>query len=307
MRYNFNIITVLGPTAGGKTSFAANLAYQLDTEIISADSRQVYKGMDIGTGKDIEDYTVKNKSIPYHLIDILDAGEKYNVFQYQTACFNAIKHIDSKDKIPILCGGTGLYLESVLKAYDMYKVPENTELREELKHKSLEELADIAKQLRKLHNITQIDTKERAIRTIEIDTFYKENPDKKQNFPEIKSIIFGIRFDRNSQRRRITERLHDRLKNGMIEEVEQLINNGVEPETLIYYGLEYKFITLYLQNEMDYDEMVVKLNIAIHQFAKRQMTWFRRMERNGFSIKWIDGHAPMEQKLERAFYLMKNF
>ncbi len=283
----YNLITVLGPTAGGKTSFATNLATDFDGEIISADSRQVYRGMDIGTGKDIDEYAFNGKKIPFHLIDILNAGEKYNVFQFQKDFFRAFDKIKKNKKTAIMCGGTGMYLEAIIKNYKLVEVPENTILREDLKNKSIEELKEILISLKKVHNTTEFDTAKRAIRAIEIETYYKENPKIIIEYPKINSYVIGIKHERSIQRKRITERLHQRLREGMIDEVETLIKKGVPTETLIYYGLEYKFITLYLLGKLSYDEMVEKLNIAIHQFAKRQMTWFRRMEKKGTKINWF--------------------
>ncbi len=284
----YNLITVLGPTAGGKTSYATKLALQIDGEIISADSRQVYKGMDIGTGKDIDDYYIEDKKILHHLIDIKEAGEKYNVFLFQKDFFKCFENINKKKKTPIMCGGTGMYLEAIIKNYNLVEVPENKELRLKLQNKSLDELEKILISLKTVHNKTEFDTAKRAIRAIEIETYHKNNAKKIEEYPKINSYVIGIKHDRELQRKRITERLKQRLRQGMIAEVEGLIKNGVSTETLIYYGLEYKFITLYLLNKMTYKEMVEKLNIAIHQFAKRQMTWFRRMEKKGTKINWVN-------------------
>jgi len=291
---NYNLITVLGPTAGGKTSFATSLAADLNAEIISADSRQVYKGMDIGTGKDVAEYSLDGKKIPYHLIDILEAGEKYNVFLFQKDFFKAFDKVKSKGKTAIMCGGTGMYLEAVLNNYELVEVPENTELRDSLKNKSIEELKIILTSLKNVHNTTEFDTAKRAIRAIEIETYYQNNPKKITEYPQINSYVIGIKHEREVQRRRITERLHQRLQEGMIDEVRNLIKKGVSTDTLIYYGLEYKFITLFLLGELSYDEMVEKLNIAIHQFSKRQMTWFRRMEKKGTKINWFSNYEEFE-------------
>ena len=293
------LLTVLGPTASGKTAFAANIALMLDGEIISADSRQVYINMDIGTGKDIDDYIINNNKIPYHLIDIIPAGEKYNVYQYQKDCYKILQQIRNRNKIPILCGGTGMYIEAVLKKYNLIKVPENKFFRTQLETKNIDELKKILLSMKKVHNTTDFESKKRIIMAIEIEKYYIDNPNKRINFPEIKPIIIGLKFDRQSQRRRITERLKQRLENGMLQEVENLIDSGISSETLIYYGLEYKFITNYLIGNIDYDEMFSGLNIAIHQFAKRQMTWFRRMEKKGMKIHWFDGYQPMQERLER--------
>lgn len=297
---SIDLITILGPTATGKTTFAAHLANLLKAEIISADSRQVYRGMDIGTGKDIEDYTVDGKLVPYHLVDIKDAGEKYNVYEYQKDFLESYKEIQNKGALPIVCGGTGMYIEAVLKGYKLISVPVNEELRKSLEAHSLGELTNMLAAFKDLHNKTDVDTKKRAIRAIEIATYYNTNEKIDFSFPTISPLIFGIKMERQLVKDRITERLKQRLREGMIDEVETLIKNGVAKETLIYYGLEYKFICQYLNGEYSYNKMVEKLNIAIHQFSKRQMTWFRKMERNGFNIHWIDGCLPMDKKLSQA-------
>ncbi len=299
MKSKYNLITVLGPTAGGKTGFASNLANRLNTEIISADSRQVYRKMDIGTGKDLADYVVDGKQIPYHLIDILDAGEKYNLFNFQRDFFKIYETIIQKGKIPIMCGGTGLYVDAIVSNYELNEVPENKELRAELSEKSLDELADILRSYKKLHNVSEIDTKKRAIRAIEIEVYNQSHPKVEHNFPAINSLNIGIKFDRESQKRRIAERLEQRLAEGMIDEVRELMADGVDSEVLLYYGLEYKFVTLFLLGKLTYDEMKEGLRIAICQFSKRQMTWFRRMERNGVKIYWLDGYASLADKLAR--------
>lgn len=298
------MITILGPTASGKTSLAAALAADIDAEIISADSRQVYRCMDIGTGKDLEDYNVNNKHINYHLIDIVEPGTKYNLFEYQQDFFDAYNDVVSRKKIPILCGGSGLYIEAVLNGYNLVAVPENRILRDTLESKSLDELTEILIQLKKdnganMHNSTDVDNKKRAIRAIEIETYYKTNSQVKEcHYPKIKSTIFGIDIGREERRRRISERLKQRLNSGMIEEVKVLLEKGVTPQDLIYYGLEYKFVTKYIIGEISYEEMFRSLEIAIHQFAKRQMTWFRGMERRGFIINWIDYSLPLEEKIK---------
>lgn len=298
------MITILGPTASGKTSLAAALAADIDAEIISADSRQVYRCMDIGTGKDLEDYNVNNKHINYHLIDIVEPGTKYNLFEYQQDFFDAYNDVVSRKKIPILCGGSGLYIEAVLNGYNLVAVPENRILRDTLESKSLDELTEILIQLKKengsnMHNSTDVDNKKRAIRAIEIETYYKINSQVKEcHYPKIKSTIFGIDIGREERRRRISERLKQRLNSGMIEEVKMLLEKGVTPQDLIYYGLEYKFVTKYIIGEISYEEMFRSLEIAIHQFAKRQMTWFRGMERRGFIINWIDYSLPLEEKIK---------
>jgi len=306
----YKMITILGPTASGKTSLAAVLAYHLDAEIISADSRQVYQGMDIGTGKDLADYTVASKHIPYHLIDICKAGSKYNVYQYQQDFLEVYNKIRETNKLPILCGGSGLYLEAILKGYHLSTVPPNEELRNqlnEMSHESLiQMLVEIQEQLNtKMHNSTDLDSKQRTIRAIEIGKHMLTEADPKTNFPEIPSLIIGVDIDREERRRKITTRLHQRLEEGMIEEVKQLLNQGIAPEDLIYYGLEYKFVTEHIIGKLSYDEMVRQLEIAIHQFAKRQMTWFRGMERRGIKINWINASLPMEEKIEMIQTLYK--
>ncbi len=292
------MITILGPTATGKTAFAALIAHRLGGEIISADSRQVYKGMNIGTGKDYDDYIIKGEKIPCHLIDIVDPGYEYNIFEYQAGFLKAYHAIVSRNKLPVLCGGTGLYIESVLKGYKMVKVPVDKEKRTFLETKNDTELTEYLASFRFLHNITDTSDRERLVRAIEIQEYYHNHPELITSFPTIKNDLFGIYFDRQIIRRRITTRLKQRLNEGMIDEVSSLIDNGVTPEKLKFYGLEYKFITQYLLGELGYDGMFEKLNIAIHQFAKRQMTWFRKMERSGFKIHWIDGELTDEEKLE---------
>lgn len=294
------LITVLGPTASGKTAFAVELAYRLNGEIISADSRQVYRDMDIGTGKDLADYIVNNTPVPYHLIDIREAGEKYTLFHYHHDFYTVYRDILSREKTPVLCGGTGLYIESVLKGYHLPDVPANPELRKLLETKSLPELAEILSRYKKLHNTTDTDTKKRAIRAIEIADFQLKQGVSNIAYPPLDSIIIGIHIDRDTRREKISSRLEKRLKEGMIEEVERLIDRGISPDDLIYYGLEYKFVTLYVLGELTYEEMFSQLETAIHQFAKRQMTWFRGMERRGFTIYWIDGSLPVEEKLDLA-------
>ena len=300
------LIAIIGPTAGGKTSVAANLANKINGEIISADSRQVYRKMSIGTGKDLEDYIINGRQIPFHLIDIKDPGYKYNVFEYQKDFYSAFSDIISRNKVPVLCGGTGLYIEAATLNYRMQEVPPDEKLRSELEKKSLEELADILKKYRSLHNTTDTDTKKRAIRAIEIEK-YRINYKPEIEIPKINPVFLGIKFDRQSQRKRITERLKFRLDNGMIEEVKNLLDEGMTPEDLIYYGLEYKYITNYILGKIKYEEMFSGLNTAIHQFAKRQMTWFRRMERKGIPIHWIDEYDDMENKLEKMISIIDNF
>ncbi|MBP1614349.1 MAG: miaA [Bacteroidetes bacterium] len=297
---DYDLIAILGPTASGKTPFAAALAYELDAEIISADSRQIYRGMDLGTGKDIIDYTVKGRQIPYHLIDIAEPGYKYNVFEFQHDFLNAYEAIKQRGKLPVLCGGTGLYLESVLKGYQLIPVPENPELRNRLADKSLEELTTILKGYKTLHNSTDVDTAKRAIRAIEIEEYYASNYLSKREFPTFNSLIIGIDIDRDLRREKITRRLHQRLEEGMVDEIKRLLAKGISADDLIYYGLEYKYLTLYVTEQLSFEEMFTQLEIAIHQFAKRQMTWFRGMERRGFNIHWINASLPMEEKIEKV-------
>lgn len=294
-----DLIAIIGPTAGGKTSVAAQLASKLDGEIISADSRQVYKGMDLGTGKDYDDYILEGKKIPYHLIDIVEAGYKYNVYEYQSDFLKAYEDIQTRGKQAILCGGTGMYIEAVTKGYRLINVPVNDDFRLELEKKTDEELINLLSEKKKIHNTTDTSTRKRLIRAIEIASFEEEHKELDFSFPEFNTIFFGVRFDRESQRRRITERLKQRLKEGMIEEVERLLANGVDAETLVYYGLEYKFLTQYVKGEIEYNDMFQRLNTAIHQFAKRQMTWYRGMEKKGTKINWLDGYMSMDEKMER--------
>jgi len=301
---NYDLITILGPTASGKTDLAAHLAYDLQTEIISADSRQVYRGMDLGTGKDLDDYVVKGKQIPYHLIDICDAGFKYNLFMYQQDFLNVYQDMVGRNLLPILCGGTGLYIESVLKGYRMIPVPENPELRASLEGKPLDELARILSGYKTLHNSTDVDTPKRAIRAIEIGEYYRTHPVQEREFPEIHPLIIGVNIDRELRREKITNRLKQRLDQGMLDEIRGLLDSGVHPDDLIYYGLEYKYLTLYVIGKLSYEEMFSQLEIAIHQFAKRQMTWFRGMERRGFLIHWIEATLPMEEKVARIKELL---
>lgn len=302
---NYELITIIGPTASGKTAFAAALASRLDTEIISGDSRQVYRSMDIGTGKDLADYVVDGKQIPYHLIDICNPGDKYNVFEYQHDFHKAFEEIRKKGKLPILCGGTGMYIESVLRGFKLLDVPQNPALRESLKGKSLAELEQILASYKVLHNKTDVDSAQRAIRAIEIEEFYKtEAPDKREYAP-INSLIIGVDIDRELRREKISRRLRARLDEGMVDEVRAILATGVKPEDLIYYGLEYKFLTLYIIGQLTYDEMVSQLEIAIHQFAKRQMTWFRGMERRGLHIHWLDATLPTDEKINNVLALIQ--
>ena len=301
----YDIITILGPTASGKTSLATRLALMMgNAEIISADSRQVYRGMDIGTGKDLADYEIEGVSIPYHLIDIADAGEKYNLFQFQQDFWNAYNDIRSRGKFPILCGGTGLYIESVLKSYKMVPVPENPQLRQELEGRSLEELTELLSTYKSLHNTTYVDTPKRAIRAIEIQQYYREHKIDEREFPSLRSLTIGVNIDRDLRRQKITQRLHDRMQQGMLQEVEGLLQH-VPAEDLMYYGLEYKYLTLCCLGQLTREEMLRQLEIAIHQFAKRQMTWFRGMERRGTPIIWQDASESLESRAERIMKLLK--
>lgn len=299
-RNKYDILAVVGPTACGKTSLAVDLALSIGkAEIISADSRQVYRGMDIGTGKDIAEYTRDGITVPSHLIDIAEAGEKYNLFEFQRDFLAAYEDIRARGAFPIMCGGSGLYVESVLKGYRLLPVPENPALREKLEKKSLEELTAMLAEYKQLHNNTDTDNKKRAIRAIEIEEYYLTRPVEERSFPQLNALVVGVSVDRDVRRERISRRLHERLGQGMVDEVRRLLNNGVQPEQLIYYGLEYKYLTLYLTGAMDYDDMVRGLETAIHQFAKRQMTWFRGMEKRGVPIMWVDMSLGREQVVEQ--------
>ncbi len=303
----YNLITVLGPTAGGKTGVAARLAHRIDGEIISADSRQVYRGMDLGTGKDYADYMIDGNQIPFHLIDIVDAGYEYNVFEYQRDFLQAFDDIQQRGKFPVLCGGSGLYLEAVLNNYRLIQVPHNEELRLQLENKSLEELTEILKKYKsQLHNQTDIENTKRAIRAIEIEEHCLLHPETDLKMPELNSLVVGVKFDRLSRRKRITERLKQRLNEGMIDEARRLLDQGLTPEQLTYYGLEYKYLTWHLTGQISYQEMFDQLNTAIHQFAKRQMTWFRRMERQGTLIHWLDGYMPDDEKTAQILRWMED-
>lgn len=306
---NQKMITILGPTASGKTSVAAVLALRTGGEIISADSRQVYRRMDIGTGKDLADYTIGDVHIPYHLIDIAEPGTKYNLFQYQQDFHTAYNDIRSRGKLPILCGGTGLYIEAVLGGYSLSPVPQNQKLRESLEGRSLDQLTQMLVQLKQkngsnMHNHTDVDTAQRAIRAIEIETYNLEHPTPERQMPPVDSLVIGINIDRELRREKITRRLKARLEEGMCDEIRSLIDGGVNPDDLIYYGLEYKFVTEYVVGRTSYEEMFRQLEIAIHQFAKRQMTWFRGMERRGYTIHWIDAAQSMDEKVEAIMSLM---
>ncbi|MBQ6161414.1 MAG: tRNA (adenosine(37)-N6)-dimethylallyltransferase MiaA [Prevotella sp.] len=303
------LITILGPTASGKTSVAAHLAARIGGEIISGDSRQVYRRMDIGTGKDIADYTVDGVSIPYHLIDIAEPGTKYNLFQYQEDFHKAYNDITARSKTAILCGGTGLYIEAVLKGYNLSPVPQNQILRDKLSDKSLDELTAMLIELKQrnhstMHNQTDVDTCQRAIRAIEIETYNLEHPTEERALPAVEATVIGIDISREDRRQRISNRLKARLDEGMIDEIKGIINSGVDADDLIYYGLEYKYVTEYVVGKISYDEMFTQLEIAIHQFAKRQMTWFRGMERRGTHIHWIDYRLPMEEKVNEIIRIV---
>jgi len=296
----YNLITVLGATAGGKTAFAAHLAWMLNREIISADSRQVYRRMDIGTGKDLDDYVVNGEKIPAHLVDIVEPGYKYNVFEFQQDFVDTFNEMQRRGKNAVMCGGSGMYLEAIIKDYELISVPHNQELRATLEKQTIEELIPKLEAYKNLHNISDTSDKKRLIRAIEIADYYANTNIENDALPKLNHLILGVKFDRESRRRRITQRLKQRLENGMIDEVKALIKEGVDKETLIYYGLEYKYITQYIDNQLTYNEMFSQLETAIHQFSKRQMTWFRRMERNGIKIHWLDGYMSLDEKIERV-------
>ena len=306
------MITILGPTASGKTSLATACCMKFGGEIISADSRQVYRRMDIGTGKDLADYVVDGVRVPYHLIDIVEPGTKYNLFEYQKDFATAYSDISKRGALPVMCGGTGLYIEAVLNGYNLVPVPENKDLRQKLGSKTLEELTGMLAELKSengsnMHNTTDVDTVKRAIRAIEIECYYKENVRSNEcSMPKVDSVIFGISVERDERRRRITKRLRQRLDDGMIDEVRGLLSEGIPAENLIYYGLEYKYVTQYIKGEFSYEEMFRRLEIAIHQFAKRQMTWFRGMERRGFKIHWIDVGMSMDDKIALVSNIYEN-
>ena len=296
----FDMLIITGPTASGKTSFAAHLASRLGAEIISADSRQVYRGMDIGTGKDYEDYIVNGRQVPCHLVDIVDPGYKYNVFEYQRDFLEVYKRLKQRKVLPVVCGGSGMYIDSIVSGYKLIKVPPDNELRKKLEKKSLDELTAILSSYKSLHNKTDVDKRKRAIRAIEIEEYYKHNTGPADEFPALRPLLIGILFDRETRRKRISTRLKSRLQSGMIEEVQKLLDGGVSADDLVYYGLEYKYICFYLQGKTSYDEMVKGLETAIHRFAKRQMTWFRGMERRGIKIHWLPGEMDNEEKVEEA-------
>ena len=299
------MLSILGPTASGKTPLAVALARRVGGEILSADSRQVYRRMDIGTGKDLSEY----QGVSYHLIDICEPGTRYNLFQYQQDFFTAYEQVQGRGAVPILCGGTGLYIEAVLKGYRLSPVPQNQPLRDRLEGRSMEELTAMLAELKAkngstMHNTTDVDSAQRAIRAIEIEQYNMEHPVPLRELPPIPSTIIGVNIDRELRRERITRRLHARLDEGMVDEVRGLLADGIKADDLMYYGLEYKYLTQYVVGQLAYDEMVSQLEIAIHQFAKRQMTWFRGMERRGFTIHWIDATLPMEEKVEQALCIL---
>jgi tRNA dimethylallyltransferase len=303
---NYDMAVILGPTASGKTEVAVDLAFETDGEIISADSRQIYRGMDLGTGKDLDEYHTPKGKVPYHLIDIADAGYQYNVYQYQRDFLKVFEDLKKRSVFPVMCGGSGMYLEAVLKGYQLIQVPVNEKRREELNEFSLEKLTELLSAYKKISNTSDIENKKRAIRAIEIEEYRIANSEIELSFPSINSLIIGIHVDRETRRRRITSRLNQRLKNGMIEEVKGLLEKGLKPDDLIYYGLEYKYLTLFVTGKLTYEEMRDQLNIAIHQFAKRQMTWFRKMEREGFPIHWIDGNLPLDEKTRKILSLLRH-
>lgn len=292
-------VFITGPTASGKTRRAVDVARALGGEIVSADSRQVYRGMDLGTGKDLEEYA----EVPYHMIDVVPAGYKYTLFEYLRDAGAAIDDIRRRGRVPVVCGGTGLYVESLLKGLRLPEVPENPELRRSLEDKSLAELTSILASMKTLHNVTDVDTCKRAIRAIEIQTYYADHPEAAVGAePHLmeNAVVIGVEIDRDSRRQRISERLRARLDGGMVDEVRRLIAAGVSPDDLIYYGLEYKFLTLFVTGQMSYEEMTASLETAIHQFAKRQMTWFRGMERRGFHVEWLDWQLPTDGFVKRV-------
>jgi len=299
------LIVVTGPTATGKTSFAAHLASRLDGEIISADSRQVYRGMDLATGKDLEDYVVKGTPVPFHLVDIVDPGYEYNVYEFQRDFLQKYTEICQRGHIPVLCGGTGLYIESILKGYKLMKVPENIDLRENLDGKTMADLIGVLQSYKVPHNITDTEDRERLIRAIEIQEYYRDHPEQVLDFPVFNPVIFAVKFERQEIRDRITNRLKSRLDKGMADEVKVLLEQGLTPAQLKFYGLEYRYLTQYVTGELSYGEMFRLLNTSIHQFAKRQMTWFRKMERDGIRIHWIDGNLPVDRKVQVALGVLK--
>ncbi len=298
------IIVITGPTATGKTRLAAKTAAMFDGEVISADSRQVYRGMNIGTGKDLSDYNVDGKMIPYHLIDIADPGEEYNVFAFQKDFLRSYGDIQSRNKQVILCGGTGLYVEAAISGYRLLKVPENRILRHKLDKLTMPELTGMFMKIKKPHNITDTSDRDRLIRAIEITLYEHEHQNKLHDYPDFDKKIFALDFEREQLRKRITQRLKKRLEQGMIDEVRKLLDAGIKAEQLMFYGLEYRYLTLFVTGQLTYDSMFTRLNTAIHQFAKRQMTWFRRMERNGYIIHWIDGNKSIDEQADELTKLL---
>jgi tRNA dimethylallyltransferase len=301
----YDLLFITGPTASGKTLLAATLASVLKGEVISADSRQVYRKMNLGTGKDYSDYIVNGISVPYHLIDIAEPGYRYNVFEFQRDFRTVYDDLKSRNVFPVVCGGSGMYIDSIITGYKMVEVPPDSGLRAQLEKKSMQELIEILSAFKKLHNQTDIDTRKRIIRAIEIEHSNRSGKLEQTQFPALKSLIVGVHVDRDIRRQRITERLQKRLREGMIDEVKWLLDSGVSRETMIYYGLEYKYITLYLADKIDYDSMIKSLEVAIHQFAKRQMTWFRGMEKKGIKINWISSELPLSEKVEKVLELLK--
>lgn len=292
------LVTILGPTASGKTALAAQVALAIGAEVISADSRQVFKGMNIGTGKDLDDFMIGNMKIPYHLIDVAEPGTEYSVFNFMTGFRKAFSEIRHRGNVALLCGGTGLYLEAALKGYEMMEVPVNQELRKNWETLSDATLTEMLLSFKQLHNTTDTETRERLLRALEIEFYRKENQPVREE-PDFKeSPVFGLKFDRQLERERITHRLKMRLEAGMVDEVKQLLEKGISPARLLQYGLEYRYITRYISGEICYDDMFRLLNTAIHQFAKRQMTWFRRMERTGITIHWLRGDDGMRKNKE---------
>ncbi len=302
-----SLVVITGPTATGKTKLSAKLASRLDGEIISADSRQVYRGMDIGTGKDLGDYVAEGEKIPYHLVDIREPGYEYNVYEFQNDFLQAFEDISDRGKLPILCGGTGLYIEAAISGYRFISVPENKELRKELSDVPMDKLVEMLSSMKKLHNTTDITDRERLVRALEIAIYEIEHNHKDLKYPRVNPILFALHFERAELRRRITERLEKRIEKDMIQEVRELLNSGLDASQLRFYGLEYRFVTDYITGALSYNEMFNKLNTAIHQFAKRQMTWFRRMERKGYTIHWIAGSIPEEDKVQTVFSFIKNY
>lgn len=301
-----DIVVITGPTATGKTRLAALVADRLGGEVISADSRQVYRGMDIGTGKDLSDYVIDGRSVPFHLVDIVDAGYRYNVYEYQRDFLKVFGGLSARGCFPVVCGGSGMYVDSIVSGYRLIQVPVNSQLRALLAGRSLEELTGILSQFKSLHNRTDVDTVKRAVRAIEIADYYAHHPFDESPFPVENPLVTAVFFDRETRRQRISSRLKARLDGGMVGEVQRLLASGVHPDDLLYYGLEYKYVTLYLLNKMGYDEMVQKLEVEIHRFAKRQMTWFRGMERRGITINWIDGQLPDEEKVKMIISMIRS-